>query len=815
MIVTDYKYPLRENAELVNPDAIKSFVDMLYGVYECEGFATMLRGLGEKSTPQEARLKENIVLLPGQPYLEDGVDACAKRWACWHGGAFIVPALLDRELIEGGDGKPHAREEAVRGFTNVCLDLDKGDTEAALEYLTRYLPMPTMLVASGGTTEAKTPKLHIYWALTEAMWTPADMGVVREALAQRVGGDAVAFKKITQVIRIPGSVHAKGGHAKPVRILHYTADRRHDWSELRERIMEMPFMPGITPPAPQLPTLSPTFKAGELAFSGQTGNLAVTTDTARALSEPIREGGDDDRNRWSEFNKVAGHYIRESRNGLMDIATAKELTHAWMLAKMIPPWEPARFESEWHGLLSKDQRTHPAIPPAAPARAIVFTPNGDMIPAETPVNPLLSWAAYRWTVGRDKPRRRWAVNGLIAAGKPHLVVADGGAGKTFEMLRLAMLMTGTVAGDWWGQKVNQDECGTVVFITAEDDQEELHIRLKDLFSEQQVAAAADRLIILPLLNVGGTFPFVSTRRVTRNTAFGPVSIEEHAPSEKWQALLECLRSLPDLKLVIVDTLNATMHGEENNATVVQEYFRHATSPICGDMGAAFVVTHHVRKRGKEPVRTVEDMKDAIRGSSALPAAVRMVLGMWEALDWEARLEGMGEKPRPKTLYHAAVLKANNPEAVHEVKTLLRTASGGMEDVTKRDVLRITGDRRQELKAWLVAAAARAVKDGHPLMASSPTHGLGARRSELPPALSVMGEKALEKLAGDLVKKGALVRAEIPKSGKRGKVWLDVPGGPAAKPAPGRELLVQEGAYLPDWGGWHYDPAALAVFPPKR
>src|SRR3546814_19647300 len=96
--------------------------------------------------------------------------------------------------------------------------------------------------------------------------------------------------------------------------------------------------------------------------------------------------------------------------------------------------------------------------------------------------------------------------------------------------------------------------------------------------------------------------------------------------------------------VIVDTLNATLHGEENSAAVIQEYVR-AIAPICGELGAAFVVTHHIRKQGKEPIRDLDDMKEAIRGSTALPAAVRMVLGFWHATDYARRLRVLALEPR--------------------------------------------------------------------------------------------------------------------------------------------------------------------------
>src|SRR3546814_15400180 len=80
------------------------------------------------------------------------------------------------------------------------------------------------------------------------------------------------------------------------------------------------------------------------------------------------------------------------------------------------------------------------------------------------------------------------------------------------------------------------------------------------------------------------------------------------PSAQWARLMSAISGIRDrggwVSAVIVDTLNATLHGEENSAAVIQEYVR-AIAPICGELGAAFVVTHHIRKQGKEPIRSEE------------------------------------------------------------------------------------------------------------------------------------------------------------------------------------------------------------------
>src|SRR3546814_11515198 len=87
------------------------------------------------------------------------------------------------------------------------------------------------------------------------------------------------------------------------------------------------------------------------------------------------------------------------------------------------------------------------------------------------------------------------------------------------------------------------------------------------------------------------------------------------PSAQWARLMSAIAGIRDrggwVSAVIVDTLNATLHGEENSAAVIQEYVR-AIAPICGELGAAFVVTHHIRKQGKEPIRDLDDMRSEER-----------------------------------------------------------------------------------------------------------------------------------------------------------------------------------------------------------
>lgn len=74
--------------------------------------------------------------------------------------------------------------------------------------------------------------------------------------------------------------------------------------------------------------------------------------------------------------------------------------------------------------------------------------------------------------GRSVPNRDWLVEDLAPTETVTLLTGDGGTGKSLLALQLAVAVASGSA--WVGRKVDQ---GRVVYITAEDDADELHRRL--------------------------------------------------------------------------------------------------------------------------------------------------------------------------------------------------------------------------------------------------------------------------------------------------------------------------------------------------
>jgi RecA-family ATPase len=96
----------------------------------------------------------------------------------------------------------------------------------------------------------------------------------------------------------------------------------------------------------------------------------------------------------------------------------------------------------------------------------------------------------------DLPPRRWLVHNRIPVRNVTLLSGDGAAGKTTIVLQLAV---GTVrTGDWLGAVI--DEVGPAIFITAEEDDDEVHRRLAAIVSQRDLGfrdLAGLKILCLP------------------------------------------------------------------------------------------------------------------------------------------------------------------------------------------------------------------------------------------------------------------------------------------------------------------------------
>ena len=402
-------YPLTEQAALYDAAAVEAYISMLYRHVDWQdGQVISLLGIGEKGTPQEGVIRDRQLISPA---FLGAMHGHLKRWAQWHVAGFIVPAVLHADAHAGKGG---GALDKVAALTAIILDIDSGDVTAKADFVTARLGRPSMIVASGGKTEEGKLKAHLYWLLSEPSEEVERVAALRKLLAAKVGGDQ-SFGRATQVVRVPGTIHAKHGNATVCRILDQCA-ADYDLDELAEIIEGMEPMPGLPQPVQKLHELP-----------GGMMDFAPRQDTAiAALHRDVHEGGED-LTRWGEFSKIAGFNISEARAGRLTPEAAYTAANGWMLAHMVPPWPQARFDQEFRALVDKDVANHGPFPASIIAKAQTTAVAISPTPASWPYSS--SIPPRPWLFGR------WLQRGIVTA-----IIAPGGIGKSSLVSAMTLSM---------------------------------------------------------------------------------------------------------------------------------------------------------------------------------------------------------------------------------------------------------------------------------------------------------------------------------------------------------------------------------------
>jgi RecA-family ATPase len=148
--------------------------------------------------------------------------------------------------------------------------------------------------------------------------------------------------------------------------------------------------------------------------------------------------------------------------------------------------------------------------------------------------------------GREVPPRQWHVEKLIPAKTVTIVNGDGGTGKSLLATQLAVA---TASGSAWiGSAV---AAGPVLYLSAEDDLEELHRRVATIAERSNIdLAELDQLSIVPL---AGEDALLASPEGRGNVL---------KASPLFRAIDERIASIRPM-LVVLDTLADLFGGDEN------------------------------------------------------------------------------------------------------------------------------------------------------------------------------------------------------------------------------------------------------------
>ncbi|MCM8623268.1 MAG: AAA family ATPase [Candidatus Accumulibacter sp.] len=364
----------------------------------------------------------------------------------------------------------------------------------------------------------------------------------------------------------------------------------------------------------------------------------------------------------------------------------------------------------------------------------------------------------------EPPPVNWLVRGIFPLGVCCLVASPPNVGKSMLSLGLAAKVAGCPGPELdyaFGAEVAAH--GRAVYVSAEDDEPEIHRRLWSLCDGRM----PERLHVLSLPDVGH-FGIIEADRATK----------EFKPTEAWRDLVAEIRELPDVKLILLDTLQALTAGDTNTVEATQPLMNEATA-LASETGACVLLVHHVAKGSTRDIKTALDAMESIRGSGAIAGTARAAYVMWPPTDGGAQVcEILGERYAEGKIAFGIVAKKYG-DARRDRTVFVRDVRGILQDRTQQYNALSGTDDSDTLRADLLKAIREKWQEGQSFAASGKANnGLHARRTELPEAFHEKTCAWFDDITGKLVAGGSIRRLSY-----RGGSRLCPPDATAAVPKP--------------------------------
>lgn len=455
------------------------------------------------------------------------------------------------------------------------------------------------------------------WAAANLPETPWQVRTARgRHLYYRHPGGVVGNKARCAPNGLKLDLRGDGGYVITAPSVHstgvvYTAEG--DWSKPVTSLPALPlkmFSAAPTRPAPALPRADPPrpldlgdsiahrvrayLATVEPAVQGQGGDqatyrVACVLRRDFSLSEGEALGYFEEWNRgcvppWSEAELLtklrnAGQYGKHAEGTLRDVQRPEALPLR-LAARTLPA-----------------ERTAAAVECPGCGRE---TCPGDCAPAEVRPAAIVAGPVFRTAadVMRAAPRRE-IVAGTLTEDAVAVLVSESGTGKTFVCLDLAAHIA---RGErWFGRDTDR---GSVAYVSFEGDAFGLRL--------QALADKHGDLENLYLLQA--TEPI--SPRVARD-GIEDVSRGEALLVEQLRALAARIAAAerPPIKLVVVDTVRASMTGSEDSSESVSAYLRAVRRVAAAAPGAACLLVHHAGWQDGETKKPRERGSSAFRGNA--------------------------------------------------------------------------------------------------------------------------------------------------------------------------------------------------------
>jgi hypothetical protein len=261
----------------------------------------------------------------------------------------------------------------------------------------------------------------------------------------------------------------------------------------------------------------------------------------------------------------------------------------------------------------------------------------------------------------NPPPRRWLLKDLVVLGKAAAVIAPGGSSKSQWLLQLAVgVATGLPVADHW----EVGETGGVIVFFAEDDEDEIHRRIKRI--QEYLMGKGHGKVLVGLAERLYVFSTIGkTMLLTRSDAAGEV-VTTHVVN----SIVDLAQQLPDLRLIVIDPASRFRGGEENSNEDATRFVE-ALETLAKATGASVMLAHHTNKGSY--TTDSDPGQGASRGASALTDGLRWQMNLNRLSDRQAKEIGIDKALLGR--YVAATVTKTNYSAIPEPVILERLTEG--------------------------------------------------------------------------------------------------------------------------------------------
>ena len=198
-----------------------------------------------------------------------------------------------------------------------------------------------------------------------------------------------------------------------------------------------------------------------------------------------------------------------------------------------------------------------------------------------------------------EPRPVEVIEGMAWADSLTSFTAESGTGKTFTLLSIAAAVSDD--DHWLDRRVSS---GSVAYVSYEGDA--LGVRLRAI---RDVQGRELRHLYI----VRASHPL--SPMIDRDRVENP-SLGESLLREALEALRDSLSAsgLPPIKLVVIDTIRASLSGSEDSSEAVSAYLRAVRRVASSVPGAAVILVHHTGWQDGDSKRKRERGSSAFRGN---------------------------------------------------------------------------------------------------------------------------------------------------------------------------------------------------------